>query len=661
MTVIINRIEFDYKSGKFDFQGKFNKKSESNRFAKLCFIERRIGAGNKIFNPKKVFFDIDVNEDEFFININLTNDYEFCKGVIWDAYIYIPNDEMYVRCEILESLKFKADFSKFKLINRYIKPYKTQNNKLSIHSKYLINDDDTVALKYDNNGCILFNNDILQKVNEPITLVARKRINGKLFSNFKENVIEILLLNKNYNISEAKITKDINDGDILDFFIVININTEYEEEYRLRIDKCFNDYRNYNEILSYKFYKTKKNTLACYFKGINRCEITSISIDNNNELLLNIKNSKLNFNYINMEKYITFYNSINNFYLREGIRVKSNSRIISNNILQMKLKLDDIINCNLENEVIIQLGFKSDLNENIINYCSMTCSDENLIEENNNYSVTLKRNIFHEAVFKIKKKMGVNKIAILGSCFSRLAFTSNEYFNLEYKNKYEVVYTQFYSSLISIMNSIKKDFNESLFSKLNEKSKRYVQNDFNKSFFENILLSKPDYLIIDFYIDSQKGIIQFVDGTIISVTPYIEISDFLYNLDYNDKVLCSSDIELYLPIWINAAQKFAQEIVKYIPEDKIIINYIKGTEKYRKVNGDIGEFSEHIEFIRKSNSMVQWMNEYMQRLLPKSQAIYSNKINCIGYEKHPFGNTSNHFESEYYKEFLNLLDKKIQK
>ncbi|WP_294196490.1 hypothetical protein [uncultured Clostridium sp.] len=88
MTVIINRIEFDYKSGKFDFQGKFNKKSESNRFAKLCFIERRIGAGNKIFNPKKVFFDIDVNEDEFFININLTNDYEFCKGVIWDAYIY---------------------------------------------------------------------------------------------------------------------------------------------------------------------------------------------------------------------------------------------------------------------------------------------------------------------------------------------------------------------------------------------------------------------------------------------------------------------------------------------------------------------------------------------------------------------------------------------
>ena len=37
----------------------------------------------------------------------------------------------------------------------------------------------------------------------------------------------------------------------------------------------------------------------------------------------------------------------------------------------------------------------------------------------------------------------------------------------------------------------------------------------------------------------------------------------------------------------------------------------------------------------------------------------SSAHNYIGYEKHPHGNSPNHFESQYYKEFLRLLDKCI--
>ena len=50
------------------------------------------------------------------------------------------------------------------------------------------------------------------------------------------------------------------------------------------------------------------------------------------------------------------------------------------------------------------------------------------------------------------------------------------------------------------------------------------------------------------------------------------------------------------------------------------------------------------------------MNDYLSYLLPEAQKIDSRNLNYIGFERHPLGNTPNHYESGYYKEFVKLVD-----
>ena len=88
MKIKVSNIEFNSMNGKMII---FIQSDEILKDKiKLCFIERRLGAGNKLFKPKKIFYNLEVNNNELVTQIYLNEYVEFfSSNEIWDTYIYI--------------------------------------------------------------------------------------------------------------------------------------------------------------------------------------------------------------------------------------------------------------------------------------------------------------------------------------------------------------------------------------------------------------------------------------------------------------------------------------------------------------------------------------------------------------------------------------------
>ncbi|QWG61319.1 hypothetical protein EXW60_09525 [Bacillus mycoides] len=101
--------------------------------------------------------------------------------------------------------------------------------------------------------------------------------------------------------------------------------------------------------------------------------------------------------------------------------------------------------------------------------------------------------------------------------------------------------------------------------------------------------------------------------------------------------------------------KFADELLSIIPENKIILNKGRLTQKYRDVDNKIKEYSEK-GIIKRNNDLWDKMDNYFLYKMPNVKVIDMQKTKYTGYYKHPFGNTYAHYESGYYKEFMNKLN-----
>ncbi len=73
MKIKVSNIEFNSMNGKMII---FIQSDEILKDKiKLCFIERRLGAGNKLFKPKKIFYNLEVNNNELVTQIYLSDQF----------------------------------------------------------------------------------------------------------------------------------------------------------------------------------------------------------------------------------------------------------------------------------------------------------------------------------------------------------------------------------------------------------------------------------------------------------------------------------------------------------------------------------------------------------------------------------------------------------
>ncbi|MBC6141312.1 teichoic acid biosynthesis protein [Listeria welshimeri] len=252
-----------------------------------------------------------------------------------------------------------------------------------------------------------------------------------------------------------------------------------------------------------------------------------------------------------------------------------------------------------------------------------------------------------------KIKQDLTKIAVLGTCFSRNAFNSSPYFNPDYKTFFECSFTQFHSSIISIMTKPANLINLDKYTDITANEKSYVDEDWGKKFFINLKKSNSDYFLIDLYSDVIRPVIWIDKETAISLSYVIEQSQLLNDISY-ERILDHIDNETYFEEWKYYADQFIEKLTEIIPANRVILNLGGFTTSYYDEKGKVVNYKNKMG-IEKNNYFWDRLNNYFLSKLPEAKVIDFSKKNYIGDFNYPFGHSFSHFESSYYKDFLKEL------
>ncbi|MGL5417378.1 MAG: DUF6270 domain-containing protein [Clostridium sp.] len=605
------------------------------------FIERNSLENVLLESPLK--FDVTINYYESYYKFKL-RDYNILKEAeIWDMYI-MENGVAKV-CNILENVKF--EFNKFD--DTYIKPYKTQNGRCAIHSKKN-NLSIDIRAKFKNNRIVLIN---LNKDRNLLKIRLKKRVHGQVF-NYNE-VKEFVMKKDEFEIDMNIFNKEkIVDGEIWDIFIVGN-----EERREKEIQLNVGEWKPKEIVLDHnskvKIYKNVRSGISIYLKTIIKVEIKEVTL--NDHFLMIGLNTNIDTLDCSIDK-IRFLDYSNGFYDEskkiDVIYIYDNKKIC----VWLKSLFNNKSKRNIN--TIVQLV----INGNGAEYRVIGRYKKNINKESEEYSAVLDRGRLEEGVIIAKRKKEKKvRIGVLGSCYTRRMFTSESYYNIGYKNKYIVDFTQFHSSIIALVNEFEMRYNTEIFqdSEIVESMKKSIDRELENTFFEELKEAKLDYLLLDLYIDFQMGIIKFENGKIVSRnTNLINKSRFLESIEEKYKILIPSNEAEYLEIWEKSANKFSEKLKEIFDERQIIIHICNATEQYIDKDGSI-KYWDDLQGIRGMNILASYMGDYLAKILPDSIIIDSRNLNYIGDASSPDGLTKHHYESGYYKEVLNLVDEAIIK
>lgn len=248
------------------------------------------------------------------------------------------------------------------------------------------------------------------------------------------------------------------------------------------------------------------------------------------------------------------------------------------------------------------------------------------------------------------------KLAVLGTCYTRGAFNSNAYFNPGYKEKYDVVYTQFHSSLPSLMSS-PVHFPREYFTDKKPLEIEYLQCDFEKTFFKQLAEAKAEYFLFDLYPDAVRDLVVYDDEHVITGNFYLRNRKFLQSLTNKVKFISHDNEEEFLKYWCPAAEQFTKKILEFFPQERIILQKARMTNRYYDKDRSVKYFTDQLDLVKRSNVFYKYMESFILQRLPKIHTIDLNQYGYIGQYNHPYLKSTNHYEPAYYKKLMVKLDK----
>src|SRR5690606_18445585 len=100
-------------------------------------------------------------------------------------------------------------------------------------------------------------------------------------------------------------------------------------------------------------------------------------------------------------------------------------------------------------------------------------------------------------------------------------------------------------------------------------------------------------------------------------------------------------------------------LLSILPQEKIILVLPELTDEYYDKDGVIKKFegagTSNPDNRKYLNYFWDKLNNYFISKLPNIKLIDMRKTGYIGNENYPFGISPGHYESQYYKEFLNRV------
>ena len=167
-------------------------------------------------------------------------------------------------------------------------------------------------------------------------------------------------------------------------------------------------------------------------------------------------------------------------------------------------------------------------------------------------------------------------ISIIGSCQSRDIFNSK--FIKEYKKYFKVYSYYSMTSMLSIMSEpIGYKYNRLMGCDFKDCLVEHWYQEFEKPLLKTLESKKPDVLLMDFYADARYGAIAYNGKYIINRTDKVVEKKIInpenLGIIYNYK----ENLDDFITMWKNCFDRFMAFMQSKLPQTKIIINTIKGT------------------------------------------------------------------------------------
>lgn len=247
------------------------------------------------------------------------------------------------------------------------------------------------------------------------------------------------------------------------------------------------------------------------------------------------------------------------------------------------------------------------------------------------------------------------RIAVLGTCFSRNALNSSDYFNPQYKHFVDCVYTQFHSTLESCINETEAPVQLLDLYKENP-DYQYIETDMKHLFFEQLAEKAPDYLIIDLYADAMVRTIELNNGAHITYNYMIKEEQRLGDYVRDWRRDCFKDEEALISRWIPVLDAFMKRLSNIIPLDHVILNRGRLSEQYYDDDGTIRQFGS-IDQARRSNYYWEKLDNILLTRYPEVKVLDITHLPYHSDKNYPFGFSYSHYESKYYQTYFDELIK----
>lgn len=473
-------------------------------------------------------------------------------------------------------------------------------------------------------------------------ILAERRIKSDI--KYYDNHHKYMVTNSLCCIPFSYFTENFNDNFskfVWDFFAESHID-EYGINYLFAVQYSLPKKIIDSDLYRFIIYKSKNNTLVFETqKKIKKAYVKKCCFENEN-IIIEFKN---NFDCLKLIQKECINNNVYFNTVKEMIINDKN--IISLNISEFKT-----LNNFKEYEYIIKL-YKNN-NEFLI------CSNNSisLNQKTGNVIISLEINT-EENILKIKSASENNKIpiAVFGSCMTRSSFNSKPYFNSDYKNLFEVVYSAVWPSVFSAVSNPVK-FNEDDYKNYAEREIPYIKREYNKTFFSELKNSNAEYLLIDFFVDAMHGPRKIDENS------YIGYKSYSKNI-YHDKLIYNTEryylnCNNYFEDWKKNTDKFIKEIINIFPFEKIVLVTGGMTKSYIDNDYNVNTFvNRQREFFTYNNTMIDcreflWgsMNSYFISKIPNIKIIDLKKYNYFASTNHPEHMVPYHYETNYYKSFL---------
>lgn len=256
-----------------------------------------------------------------------------------------------------------------------------------------------------------------------------------------------------------------------------------------------------------------------------------------------------------------------------------------------------------------------------------------------------------ENVHQNRKKI---KIALIGSCATKDAFYSHDFFNPDYKRYFENKCIFFHQTMESLVSDpIEVDFDKLITGKNKRLLELYARKEFSKGYLSELKKYKPNYLVIDLYNESATALL-VKNNCYVGDCFFFEENDYFSSFDFDRKIKPYTTEKIKL--FIEAVTKFRKQISAIVPLKKIILISTYKSDFFLNKERKVVQFDKKL--IDANKQFRESQNIYyslFQSIIPECKFIDLRNVKYQADEMNPHDLSPHHLESDFYKELLNRV------